>query len=153
MARRETDLRLKYGERHPDVVAAQAERRDIEGQIAAEVQRLIGNLKNEVDAAEAREAALARALALVSNRSEVEGQVGVQLRDLERIAAANKELFETFLSRAKLAEEKSTLLNSGVRVITDADVSGCAKLPEQAPFCSSGFGRRCLLRGRRRRSS
>ena len=43
-------------------MAAQAERRDIEDQIAAEIQRLVGNLKNEVQGAEAREAALARAL-------------------------------------------------------------------------------------------
>lgn len=138
VTRREADLQLKYGERHPDVLSAQAERRDIEGQIAAEVQRLIGNLKNEVEAAEAREASLTRALDSVSNRSEVEGQVGVQLRDLERIAAANKELFETFLSRAKLTEEKSTLLNSGVRVITDAGVPGSPSFPNRPLFAALG---------------
>ncbi|PBC02806.1 polysaccharide biosynthesis tyrosine autokinase [Mesorhizobium sp. WSM3860] len=139
VTRREADLKLKYGERHPEVLSAQAERRDIEGQIAAEVQRLIGNLKNEVDAAEAREASLARALDSVSNRSEIEGQVGVQLRDLERIAAANKELFETFLSRAKLTEEKSTLLNSGVRVITDASVPGVPSFPNRPLFAALGL--------------
>ncbi|TIT82862.1 MAG: protein-tyrosine kinase, partial [Mesorhizobium sp.] len=139
VTRREADLQLKYGERHPDVLSAQAERRDIEGQIAAEVQRLIGNLKNEVDSAEAREASLTRALDSVSNRSEVEGQVGVQLRDLERIAAANKELFETFLSRAKLTEEKSTLLNSGVRVITDASIPGSPSFPNRPLFAALGL--------------
>ncbi|WP_192250547.1 GumC family protein [Mesorhizobium silamurunense] len=139
VTRREADLQLKYGERHPEVLSAQAERRDIEGQIAAEVQRLVGNLKNEVDAAEAREASLTRALDSVSNRSEVEGQVGVQLRDLERIAAANKELFETFLSRAKLTEEKSTLLNSGVRVITDASVPGSPSFPNRPLFAALGL--------------
>ncbi|RRH97719.1 polysaccharide biosynthesis tyrosine autokinase [Mesorhizobium tamadayense] len=139
VTRREADLKLKYGERHPDVLSAQAERRDIEGQIAAEVQRLVGNLKNEVDAAEAREASLARALDSVSNRSEIEGQVGVQLRDLERIAAANKELFETFLSRAKLTEEKSTLLNSGVRIITDASVPGSPSFPNRPLFAALGL--------------
>ncbi|TGW04480.1 protein-tyrosine kinase, partial [Mesorhizobium sp. M2D.F.Ca.ET.145.01.1.1] len=108
-------------------------------QITAEVQRLIGNLKNELDAAEAREASLSRALNSVSNRSEVEGQVGVQLRDLERIAAANKELFETFLSRAKLTEEKSTLLNSGVRVITDAVVPGSPSFPNRPLFAALGL--------------
>lgn len=139
VTRREADLKLKYGDRHPDVMTAQAERRDIEGQIAAEVQRLIGNLKNEVDAAEARVASLARALDSVSNRSEIEGQVGVQLRDLERIAAANKELFETFLSRAKLTEEKSTLLNSGVRVITDAGIPDSPSFPNRPLFAALGL--------------
>ncbi|QND66574.1 polysaccharide biosynthesis tyrosine autokinase [Mesorhizobium loti] len=139
VSRREADLKLKYGERHPDVMTAQAERSDIEGQIAAEVQRLTGNLKNEVDAAEAREASLARAMDSVSNRSEIEGQVGVQLRDLERIAAANKELFETFLSRAKLTEEKSTLLNSGVRVITNASVPVSPSFPNRPLFAALGL--------------
>ena len=139
VARKETDLSLKYGELHPEVTAAQAERRDIEEQISAEIQRLIGNLKNEVEAAEAREVALSRALASVSNQSEAEDQVAVQLRDLERIAAANKELFETFLSRAKIAEEKSTLLNSGVRVITRAEVPAGPSFPNRPLFAALGL--------------
>jgi capsular exopolysaccharide synthesis family protein len=147
VSRREADLRLKYGERHPEVMSAQAERRDIEGQISAEVQRLIGNLKNEVDAAEAREASLVRALDSVSNKSEVEGQVGVQLRDLERIAAANQNLFETFLSRAKLTEEKSTLLNSGARVITAAAVPLGPSFPNRPLFAALGLVLGTLLGG------
>ncbi|MDX8455555.1 polysaccharide biosynthesis tyrosine autokinase [Mesorhizobium sp. VK9D] len=139
VSRREADLRLKYGERHPEVMSAQAERRDIEGQISAEVQRLVGNLKNEVDAAEAREASLVRALDSVSNQSEVEGQVGIQLRDLERTATANQNLFETFLSRAKLTEEKSTLLNSGVRVITAAAVPLSPSFPNRPLFAALGL--------------
>jgi capsular exopolysaccharide synthesis family protein len=139
VTRREADLRLRYGERHPEVLAAQAERRDIEEQIAAEIQRLVGNLKNEVEAAQAREAALARALTSVSDRSETEGQVGVQLRDLERIATANKELFETFLSRSKIAEEKSTMLHSGVRVITHAEVPDAPIFPNKPLFAALGL--------------
>lgn len=139
VTRKEADLRLKYGELHPEVITAQAVRRDVEEQIAAEIQRLIGNLKNEVDAAEARDAGLARALASVSSQSETEGQVGVQLRDLERIAAANKELFEAFLSRAKIAEEKSTLLNSGVRIITQADVPVAPSFPNRPLFAALGL--------------
>ena len=147
VSRREADLRLKYGERHPEVMSAQAERRDIEGQISAEVQRLVGNLKNEVDSAEAREASLVRALDSVSNKSEVEGQVGVQLRDLERIAAANQNLFETFLSRAKLTEEKSTLLNSGARVITAAAVPLGPSFPNRPLFAALGLVLGTLLGG------
>ncbi|MBD9373713.1 polysaccharide biosynthesis tyrosine autokinase [Rhizobium sp. ARZ01] len=138
VTRKEADLLLRYGEQHPAVMTARAERRDIEHQIAAEIQRLIGNLRNEVEAGEAREAALARALASASNQSTVEDQVGVQLRDLERIAAANKELFQTFLSRAKIAEEKSTLLNSGVRVITRADVPAEPSFPNRPLFAALG---------------
>ncbi|WDZ80827.1 polysaccharide biosynthesis tyrosine autokinase (plasmid) [Ensifer adhaerens] len=139
MTRKEADLRLRYGEQHPEVMTVQAERRDIEQQISAETQRLIGNLRNEVEAAEAREAALSRALASVSGQSAVEDQVGVQLRDLERIAAANKELFQTFLSRAKIAEEKSTLLSSGVRVITHAGVPLAPSFPNRPLFAAVGL--------------
>ncbi|MCG5478990.1 GumC family protein [Sinorhizobium alkalisoli] len=139
VTRKEADLLLRYGERHPEVMTAQAERRDVEEQIAAEIQRLIGNLKNELEAAEAREMALARALSSVSNQSEIEDQVGVRLRDLERIAAANKELFETFLARAKIAEEKSTLLNSGVRVITRAEVPNGPSFPNRPLFGALGL--------------
>ncbi len=139
VTRKEADLRLRYGDQHPEVMTVQAEHRDIEQQIAAEIQRLVGNLRNEVEAAEAREAALSRALASVSGQSAVEDQVGVQLRDLERIAAANKELFQTFLSRAKIAEEKSTLLSSGVRVITRAGVPLEPSFPNRPLFAAVGL--------------
>ena len=51
----------------------------------------------------------------------------------------NKELFGTFLSRAKLAEEKSTLLNSGVRVITDAEVPDSPSFPNRPLFAALGL--------------
>jgi capsular exopolysaccharide synthesis family protein len=139
VTRRVADLSLRYGERHPEVMTAQAELHDIEAQISAEVQRLVGNLKNEAEAAEAREAALTQALASVSSRSETEDRVGVRLRDLGRIAAANKELFETFLSRAKIAEERSTLLSSGVRVIAPANVPDAPSFPNRPLFAALGL--------------
>lgn len=139
ITRRRADLLSKYGERHPDVLTADAERRDIEAQIEAEIKRLIGNLSNEVETAEAREAALGRALASVSKQSEIESHIGVQLRDLERIAAANKQLYETFLSRAKLSEERGTLLNSGVRVITHATLPLSPSFPNRPLFGAVGL--------------
>lgn len=139
VTRRRADLLSKYGERHPEVLTSDAERRDIEAQIEAEIGRLVGNLRNEVETAEAREAALSRALASVSSQSELEGHVGVQLRDLERIAAANKQLYETFLSRAKIAEEKATLLNSGVRVITHPTLPLSPSFPNRPLFSALGL--------------
>ncbi|MCR4267834.1 polysaccharide biosynthesis tyrosine autokinase [Nitratireductor sp. ZSWI3] len=139
VTRRKADLLSKYGDRHPAIQTAEAERRDIETQIEAEIGRLIGNLRNEVEAAEAHQTALASALASVSSQSEVEGHIGVELRDLERIAAANKQLYETFLSRAKIAQERATLLNSGIRVITHASLPRAPSFPDKPLFGAVGL--------------
>ena len=132
VARREADLRAHYGDQHPLVISARAERRDVERAISAEVQRILLNLKNDYDVAKAHEESLQSSLKQVSGESGLDSSVGVRLRELERLNAANKTLFETFLDRAKLTQEQSSFEEREARVISPATKPGSPSSPKKA---------------------
>lgn len=120
VARKEADLVSRYNDQHPMVVNARAERRDVERSISAEVQRILINLKNDFDVAKSREESLQASLASVTGQSGLDNTIGVQLRALERVNAANKTLFDNFLNRAKITQEQSTFEEREARVISPA---------------------------------
>lgn len=128
---READLIARYGGRHPLVVNVGAERGDVERQIAAEVDRIVANLRNDLAVAESRETSLRQSLGVLTGETGVDNKVAVRLRELERIAAANKALYESFLSRAKVAEEQTTLANRDARVISTATAPGGPSFPRK----------------------
>ncbi|HEX2554749.1 MAG TPA: polysaccharide biosynthesis tyrosine autokinase [Microvirga sp.] len=127
VTRREADLLARYGRSHPQVINVQAEKRDIERQIQAEAQRAITSLKNDLDLAASREDALDRSLGRLHAGND--STVIVGLRELERTASANKVLYESFLSRAKVAGEEAALESRDVRVLTNALVPGSPSYP------------------------
>src|SRR5690606_17134057 len=99
IARRQSDLENRYLPTHPAVQAIRAERADIEAQIQREIRRISVNLGNEVQVARARLGTLQQSLResagdLSSNSSE-----SVRLRELEREAAASREVYESYLQR------------------------------------------------------
>jgi capsular exopolysaccharide synthesis family protein len=131
VARKEADLSTRYDVQHPMLINTRAERRDIERSIAAEVQRILTNLKNDYDVAKSREESLDASLKQVTGETGIDGGVGVRLRELERINAANKTLFENFLSRAKITQEQSTFEENEARVISPAIRPGAPSFPKK----------------------
>ena len=126
--RREADLKMVYDANHPLVVQAGNERADIEQQLAREVDRIVSYLSNELQMAEAREAALVEALDNAGGQSGAEGQIAVELRELERTAAATQSLYDGLLSRAQALEEAAALGSAGIRVVS------AASIPENPSF-------------------
>ena len=120
VGRRLAELTTRYGGRHPKVVNVRAERRDIANQIAAEVKRIVANLKNEYEVALSREASLKKSLEEIKLRNKGASQAAIQLRELEREAASNKTLYEAFLNRFKQTSEQETLKTADSRVIARA---------------------------------
>ncbi len=120
ITRRVADLAARYSDAHPTVINARAERRDVERNIAAEVARIITNLKNDFDVALARENSLQTSLNALTGQGGRDGTIGIKLRELERIASANRTLFESFLARAKIAQEQSSFEEREARVISPA---------------------------------
>lgn len=127
--RREADLRVIYDNNHPLVVQAGNERSDVEQQLAQEVDRIVNYLFNELQMAEAREAALAKALSAAGGQSGMEGQIAVELRELERSAAAIRALYDGLLSRAQSLEEAAALGTASVRLISPASIPELPSFP------------------------
>ena len=131
VARKEADLSTRYDVQHPMLINTRAEKRDIERSIAAEVQRILVNLKNDYDVAKSREESLDVSLKQVTGETGIDGGVGVRLRELERTNSANKTLFENFLSRAKITQEQSTFEENEARVISPATKPGAPSFPKK----------------------
>jgi len=130
IARKEADLTAHYSAQHPSVINIRAERRDLERSIAAEVQRILINLKNDLDVAKVREDSLQASLTQATGRTGLEDNVGVRLRELERINTANKTFFDNFVARSKATQEQSQFEEREARVISPAFKAGSPSFPK-----------------------
>ncbi len=138
ISRREADLVAKYGESHPAVVNVQAELRDNEREIRAEISRIITNLKNDYDVAKAREASLEQSLG-VGGVDGTDNAVAMRLRELERIVSTNKTLYDLYLTRAKISDEQANFEVPQARIIAQAITPGSPSYPSKSRFASLGL--------------
>jgi len=122
VTRKVSELSIEYGAKHPKMLQVKAEIRDIQDRIRLEIQKITAGLKNEVDVARTRERSLKESLDELKQASGLQNQEAVQMRALEREAAANRTLFETFLGRFKETSSTSGMEEADARVISKAEV-------------------------------
>jgi succinoglycan biosynthesis transport protein ExoP len=134
ISQQEVELLTRYGNTHPLVVNIRAQHHDIVRAIAAESQRVVTSIKNDLELSKARVAALERSLQEVSGQTSIDDATAVHLRELERAAAVNKSLFEDFLQRAKITEEQSKFEAREARVITPALPPGGPSYPPKSRY-------------------
>lgn len=120
LMRREADLSATYGPAFPAIAEINAQRAGLDRALLAEVRRLVITLRNDSEVAKAREDALRKSIAGLTDISGGDNETGVKLRELERTNMANKALFENFLNRAKLTQEQSTFEEPDARLISPA---------------------------------
>ncbi|MBX3507666.1 MAG: polysaccharide biosynthesis tyrosine autokinase [Parvibaculum sp.] len=132
LARELANLSSRYGPRHPEVVNAEAQRRDIDIQIGAEISRIIGSLQNNVSVAETRVASLQQSLREIRGETGEDSQAMIQLRELEREAAANRAVYESFLNRFKETSQQQDLQVPDSRVISPATAPLSPSYPRKA---------------------
>ena len=130
VTRKASELSTEFGAKHPKILQVKAEIRDIENQIKQETRKIAAGLKNEVDVARSRERSLEQSLEELKQASGLQKQESVQLRALEREAAANRTLFETFLSRFKETSSTSGMEEADARVISKAEIPTTASFPK-----------------------
>jgi len=115
---RVTDLQNKVGERHVEVIALRAELAVINTQINAEVERVLGNMRNSFDIAVRRvqelEADLQR---LTAGRNLGAYQ---KLQELRHLADTDRNLYQSYLSQYNDISERRTLPDASARIISPA---------------------------------
>ncbi|MGQ0457102.1 MAG: Wzz/FepE/Etk N-terminal domain-containing protein [Hyphomicrobium sp.] len=119
--RKNAELATKYGPRHPEILKSRAEVGEAQSQLQSEINRLVENLKNEAEVAEARERQLSQSLAQLKEQQIISKEDGVALKDLEREAATSKHLFEALLVRYKETAETQEFQLPDARIIEKAD--------------------------------
>jgi polysaccharide biosynthesis transport protein len=130
-SQRAADLLARYNSRHPAVVNVDAERRDIERSMAAEMERMAATVRSEYALAKARLDAIEQAMREATGQGGLDNEDAVRLRELERTAAVNKSLFEDFLQKAKVTEEQSTFKSRDSRIITPAQPPDAPSSPRK----------------------
>jgi exopolysaccharide transport family protein len=131
VVRKEGELASAHGDRHPLVRSARAERQQINRAIDAEVKRTLINLENDYKVAHARAESLSKSLDELTGQTGIDSDVGVKLRELERINDANKALFENVISRAKITREQSNFEQQEARIISPATVPDVPSFPKK----------------------
>ena len=139
LVRKEAELGTKYGARHPQMVALQDEKKNLDLKIEEEVKRIIRNLSNEVSVARARLKSLEESMREVQGTANSQGHASVKLRELEREAQANRTLYETFQSRFKATEQKDQIQTADARVIQKASVPSEPSFPNKTMIMGVSF--------------
>ncbi len=122
IARRQADLEQRYLDNHPAVQNVRAERRDVERQIQSEISRVSASVRNDVDVARARLATLQENLNEVRGQLEGNNSTAVQLRQLERDAAATRTVYESFLQRFQELIDQGELRTTMAQFVTRATI-------------------------------
>ncbi len=135
-------LSRQYTADFPARVAAENDVRVIENQIAVEVGRIVDNLRNEYQTAEANRQALKDQLAglVASDSSDTLADGRVELQEAMSNAAANRGLYEADLVRLRELEEQQTRPTVEARVISPATAPTVPSGPKLVMFAGGGGG-------------
>ncbi len=120
IARTKAELSTKYGAKHPEMQRIQKEEADVAAGIRAEVDRIIGNLRNEVEIARRRVNSIESSLGRQETDLAANNVGAVKLRELEREADASRTLYEAFLNRFKQVAEQSGIEQPDAKIVARA---------------------------------
>lgn len=126
------DLAGRYGPRHPEMLKAQRELQDIDGQIQAEIKRIISNLQAQAQVAQQRTASMQGSLGGAKGTLASNNRASVRLRELERNAEAVRTLYESFLNRFKETSSQQGIETSDARVVSRAKIPTAQSSPKVA---------------------
>lgn len=120
--RRSAELTTRYGAKHPEMLKVRAEVAEARAQLDAEVARLVENLKNEYEVADTHERHLAQTIAQMKEQQVDTKDAGVELKELEREAASNKQIFEALLARFKQTSGTQDFQLPDAHIVEKADI-------------------------------
>jgi uncharacterized protein involved in exopolysaccharide biosynthesis len=141
LQRQITELSADLLPQHPDMIARQAELDDLRRAIGDEVGKIVRRLENEVRVAAARESLLRQSIARLKSEVTREKQREGELRALEREAAANRGLLESFLLRASEtgARDDRLIQRPEARIISRAETPQSPSFPQKGPVLMLAF--------------
>ncbi|MGE0231259.1 MAG: GumC family protein [Flavobacteriaceae bacterium] len=122
--------------RHPRIRELSAQAADLDRQIRQEADRIVKGLESEARIAAEREVELQAQLDALKTNAAANNEDEVQLRALQREAAAQRELLEIYLSRYREAagREKGEADAANARLLSPASVSTTPYFPRKAPL-------------------
>lgn len=132
-------LSSRYGAEHPKMLDLQAEKRDLDAKIAAEITKVVATAENDAVVARAHEAVLNTALNKLEGQSSVQGQDRVKLAELDANANSARALYDAFVARSKQTQEEEGLQIPDARVISQASVPLVPSSPQKNLILGGGL--------------
>jgi polysaccharide biosynthesis transport protein len=117
---READLRTQFGDRHPALIAVQAQLHNVGQLIAAELDRIGRSAHADYDRARDGLRMLKANVDVLKQTSLSTGEASIKLRELQREAEASRAVYASFLGRSQETREQATIDLTNARVITRA---------------------------------
>ncbi|MFC3321076.1 GumC family protein [Mesorhizobium cantuariense] len=111
---------IRFGPRHPELQALNAQLTGARDRIAAELRRIGSSLQVDLKRAVQLEQDLASRLAQLKVRSGDVNSDLVSMRELEREATAKRSVYEQYLLRAKETGEQKDINTANINVISKA---------------------------------
>ncbi|MDX8512075.1 GumC family protein [Mesorhizobium captivum] len=130
---------IKFGPRHPELQALNAQLAGARERIGAELQRIASSLQVDLKRSVQLEQDLASRLAQAKVQSGDVNSDLVSLREFEREAAAKRSVYEQFLLRAKETGEQKDINTANISLISEAYAPLEAKGPSRAVKALAGL--------------
>ncbi len=141
------DLSTTLLDNHPRIRALRSQLADLDEQIRGEAQKVLKSLETQAQTAKFREAQLLADLNTAKAASARAGDDEVELRALEREAAAQRQLLESYLTRYREASSRRdrNYLPVDARVFSNAVVPAEPYFPKILPIVGAAFVGSLLL--------
>lgn len=130
LTREYSELKQKYGKKHPRMVALQKEIEVIRSRIASEIKKITNSVGIKYRAALTKLKSLDRALEAAKKDSLVLSKQAARYRYLRREVETNRELYTMVLQRAKETDLTSGIQSTNVHVVDAAEVPRGAHSPK-----------------------
>ncbi|PRD41921.1 chain-length determining protein [Phyllobacterium phragmitis] len=141
------DLSTSLLDGHPRIKALRSQLADLNQQVRGEGRKILKSFENEASVARLRETELTRELNGMKAQAARAGGKAVELRALEREAAAQRELLQTYLTRYREAASRTdhNYLPVDARVFSRADTPAEPYFPKTLPIVGATFVAGLLL--------
>jgi polysaccharide biosynthesis transport protein len=130
-------LSSKLGERHAEVIAARTQLAGIDKQISAEVNNVLANIQNAYDIAVRRQQSLEASFEKLT-AARGNSATYLKLQQLQRLADADRKLYENYLSQYNEISQRSTLQDTSARLISPATLPRWPSSPRHMRFYAFG---------------
>ncbi|MBB5746349.1 GumC family protein [Brevundimonas variabilis] len=139
VATRVADLEANYGPRYPELIRARQELAAIDGQIAAEIRRVISNLEARAQVARDRTASVQSTLGRARGTLAGNNAASVRLNELERNAESVRTLYEGLLERYQETSAQAGGATADSRIVSEARANGSPTSPNVPVNLALGF--------------
>jgi len=123
LLRKKSELREKYGEKHPRMMALNAEIKQQENKIIEQIAMVAKSISTRYDIAFAQEKSIYEEMEREKKKAKNLTRKSIQFSVLQREVESNKQIYDTLLTRMKETSLTSGLNTSNLKIIDRAEAS------------------------------